>query len=145
MIVYVESNFILEVALVQDQHDACDELLRMAEARSIALVLPAFCIAEPYSTVGRRMLERGQLREQLSAQLRQLGRTRPYGEHARQSGAVVELLVRSNEEERGRLDQALQRTLSVSEIVHVDGALFGDAMQLRNSRGLVDTRRDRVC
>ena len=44
MIVYVESNFVLELAFLQEEYESCMELLRLAESRDIHLVLPAFSI-----------------------------------------------------------------------------------------------------
>lgn len=42
MIVYVESNFILEIALEQNQAIAAEAILALAENGSITLALPAF-------------------------------------------------------------------------------------------------------
>ena len=49
MIVYVESNFILELAYLQEDHENCGRILKLAEAGKIQLILPAFAIAEPFS------------------------------------------------------------------------------------------------
>jgi hypothetical protein len=45
VITYVESNFILELAFRQEDHQSCESLLQLAEVGSIQLVLPAFCVA----------------------------------------------------------------------------------------------------
>lgn len=42
MIVYVESNFVLELALRQEEHGACERILEHAEANHIELVIPAY-------------------------------------------------------------------------------------------------------
>jgi hypothetical protein len=42
MTVYAESNFVLEYALEQEQCESCEEIVRIAEARLIEFVLPAF-------------------------------------------------------------------------------------------------------
>ena len=47
MIVYVETNFVLEIAFLQEQHAACLALVDLARAGKIGLVLPAFSIADP--------------------------------------------------------------------------------------------------
>lgn len=39
MIVYVESNFVLEVALQQEQHESCNSIIQMAEEGKLQLVL----------------------------------------------------------------------------------------------------------
>jgi hypothetical protein len=54
MRVYAESNFVLEIVLEQEQHQACEELVSLASAGSIELVLPAFALLEPYQTIVRR-------------------------------------------------------------------------------------------
>jgi hypothetical protein len=42
MTVYVESNFVLEQALQQEQCDACDEIQQLAVSGGVSLVVPAF-------------------------------------------------------------------------------------------------------
>ena len=65
MIVYVESNFVLELAFLQEEHESCLELLSLSEPGDICLVLPAFSIGEPYEAWVRRSKQRRGLYEQL--------------------------------------------------------------------------------
>ena len=58
MNVYVESNFILELALEQEQSSSCDAILSLGERQDIRLVLPAFSLSEPYETLVRRAKDR---------------------------------------------------------------------------------------
>ena len=51
MRVYVESNFALEFARQQEESDHVLALMTLAESRQISLVLPAFALSEPYSTL----------------------------------------------------------------------------------------------
>jgi hypothetical protein len=44
--VYVETNFVLELALEQAQHAECEEILRLAESKSVEIALPAFSFVE---------------------------------------------------------------------------------------------------
>ena len=53
MRVYVESNFVLELVLEQEQHQACEEILTLAASRTIELALPAFALIEPYESMVR--------------------------------------------------------------------------------------------
>ena len=48
MIVYVESNFILELAYLQEEHEICEKILLLAEQERVSLLLPSFCVGEPY-------------------------------------------------------------------------------------------------
>ena len=48
MIVYIESNFVLEFALLQEEHQSCGTIIGLAESRTIDLAIPAFSLFEPY-------------------------------------------------------------------------------------------------
>jgi hypothetical protein len=61
MIVYVESNFVLEIALGQEQATSAEALLAFSESRSIELVLPSLTLTEPFSTVTHRDCDRRKL------------------------------------------------------------------------------------
>jgi predicted nucleic acid-binding protein len=75
MRVYVESNFVLELVLEQEQHLACAEIVRLAEAGTIELVIPAFGLLEPYMTLHRRHREQEAASRTIQKHLRQLVRT----------------------------------------------------------------------
>lgn len=47
MIVYIESNFVLELAYLQEEHESCTKILNLSEADNIELVIPAYCVGEP--------------------------------------------------------------------------------------------------
>lgn len=53
MIVFVETNFLLELVYQQEEHESCEAILALAEAGRIDLVLPAFSVAEARSTLLR--------------------------------------------------------------------------------------------
>jgi predicted nucleic acid-binding protein len=75
MRVYAESNFVLEIVLEQEQHQACEELVSLASAGSIELVLPAFALLEPYQTIVRRKDDGKRFRDSLVDHAKQLERT----------------------------------------------------------------------
>lgn len=54
MIVYVESNFVLEMALKQKYMFETEAILQLAENRKIELVIPSFALSEPFATITRR-------------------------------------------------------------------------------------------
>ena len=83
MNVYVESNFVLELALVQEQSASCMEILRLGESGRIRLIIPGYCLTEPLDTILRRHKDRKRLRLELDAELQQLARTIPYQERLR--------------------------------------------------------------
>jgi predicted nucleic acid-binding protein len=51
LILYVESNFILELVLEQEQSQAVEELLLLAERKELILAAPAFALVEPIWTL----------------------------------------------------------------------------------------------
>ncbi len=56
MKVYVETNFLVEVALAQEECVSCEEILSLSEAGRTQLIFPAFCIPEAYhALVGRHL------------------------------------------------------------------------------------------
>ncbi|ADI64614.1 hypothetical protein [Trichormus azollae] len=76
--VYVETNFVLELALLQEQQESCQQLLNLAESGRINLILPAFSLTEPYETLICREKIRGKLLHNLRDELNQLGHSLPY-------------------------------------------------------------------
>lgn len=75
MNVYVESNFVLDLALLQEQSTSCGEILSLGETNGVQLVVPAYSLAEPYETLTRRQKQRKRLKEELDAELGQIART----------------------------------------------------------------------
>jgi len=98
MIVYVESNFVLELAFLQEESEDCSEILQLAEAQRIELVFPSFCVGEPYETLVRRSKDRDALQTRLSRELADIGRSKQYQETVEGSSEVIGLLGRSADE-----------------------------------------------
>ena len=65
MRLYVETNFVLEMVLGQEQVGACERILTAMEIGAVELVLPAFSVMEPY----RRLAARAHDRKNLTAGL----------------------------------------------------------------------------
>lgn len=92
MNVYVESNFVLEQALEQEQCESCEELIRIATAGDIHLVIPAFSLAEPHIALMRKQNKRRALSSELQKHLSELGRSRSYREVSGNFNELVGLL-----------------------------------------------------
>ncbi len=119
MIVYVESNFVLELAFLQEEYEGCLELLSLSESGDICLMLPAFSIGEPYEAWVRRSKQRRGLYEQLITTIHDLSRSRPYQESSDEFRELTDLLLRSGEEEKHRLDDTLERILQTVEVIPI--------------------------
>lgn len=83
MIVYVETNFIFEIALQQREQAHCWRLLEFAGQGNIELAIPAYSITEPYEKLIRKERERKDLSARLRAELGELGRSVASGEAPR--------------------------------------------------------------
>jgi len=124
MNVYVESNFVLEQALEQEQCESCEELVRIAASGSIHLVIPAFSLAEPHITLMRKGNERTRLSTELQKQLSELGRSKPYRQTSNSFSALTELLIRSADRERAGLREAIDGLLRAAEVIPLNSDVF---------------------
>ena len=117
MIVYVESNFVLELVFAQEQHESCEQLLTLAEAGKLDLKAPAYCLAEPHEKLTRQAKNRGELQRSLRSELIQLRRTEFYTERIGAIQDIEALLAQSIQEEWRRFLRYRERLLQAAEIV----------------------------
>jgi len=129
MIIYVESNFILELALEQEQCQSCEEILKICESGNGSLVVPAFCIAETYQTLRRRANERRQFGKLLGDELTLLGRTKSYNKDINTLQDVTSILAKSIEEEIKRFDQVLNERFNKAELILLEQTIITDAIK----------------
>ena len=74
MNVYVETNFILELAFEQEQQIECELILNLCEMGKINLIIPAYSLAEPHEKLIRQANYRKELQRSLDKELVQLRR-----------------------------------------------------------------------
>ena len=136
MIVYIESNFVLELALLQEEHRSCDSIVSLAESLAIDLAIPAFSLFEPYEVWRRRTGERTGLHKDLIQEMSQLARTEPYAKTVEDLGDTASILVRSGDEDRRRLDLTVRRILDCAVVIPLQGETLRNAIQYQGSLGL---------
>lgn len=134
MIVYVESNFVLELAYLQEEHESCEEILKLAEEGRIEIVLPAYSVGEPYDSWVRRSKRRAALDESLSRELNELSRSKPYVETLNEFQEITKTLLQSGEQEKERLDDALNRILETAVVVPIEREIIKNAIDLQKTR-----------
>jgi hypothetical protein len=78
VIVYAETNLILELTLGREQCDSCRQLLEWAKKQQIALRLPAYAFYEARQALRRKQQMRRTLTNDLAAEVTELGRMRPF-------------------------------------------------------------------
>ena len=136
MIVYVESNFVLELAYLQEEHESCSALLSLSESGDIRLALPAFSIGEPYEAWVRRSKQMRALHEQLIKAVRELSRSRPYEGSSVEFKELTNLLITSGEDEKRRLDKTLEKILQIVEVIPIGFNIIRNAIKIQESLDL---------
>jgi hypothetical protein len=136
VIVYVESNFILEIALGQEHSGAAEQILAAATTGDIKLVLPQFCLSEPFSTLTERGRGRLRLSRMLTEQLRQLDRSSPHKPLLQPLQVAPATLVSFEKAEFDLLESTVGRLLTVGSTIALDGTMFQKAISYRQTYAL---------
>ena len=136
MDVYVESNFVIEVALLQEQHESCENIIKFCESGQANLILPIYSLVEPYGTLIRYAKNRTRLSNDLATEVKQLSRSKPYQEEIEALQKVTGFLIRSQEEERERLRSTIDRLLKVAEVIPLDSQILTSAIKYQDDHDL---------
>ena len=129
MNVYVESNFVLELALLQEQYESCQAILRLCETSRVRLVIPGYSVAEPHETLLRRQKQRKRLKKELDDEIRQIARTTTYADRLRRFDYLTSLLISVADEEAKRLDDVRTHLVKVGCVIPLDASVLVAATQ----------------
>ena len=113
ILLYVETNYILELAFAQEQSESCQRLLEISEQGNLRLVIPAFSIGECFETLVRRSKKRKQLANTVSMELREISRSLSYRSEAVALDSITRLLIPSLEDDKRRLDETYRECLQL--------------------------------
>lgn len=133
MRVYVETNFVLELALDQEDRAHCEALLELASSRTISLRVPAYALLEPHETLTRRLREWESLGREVQTQFGQLRRN---PQLVSEVDALRGLTVRAVDLARTGHEAARTRVLEVAEVLPVDATTLRMAESVRASHSL---------
>jgi predicted nucleic acid-binding protein len=132
LIVYIESNFVLEIALEQEGRDDARALLVAGRRDGVELAIPTFSLSEPYSTVTNRL--RGERQDFRRAQERLRQRQREGGRQAEaeQLSAGLEVMVDIGRRDMEGIDRIVAellvdaRVLEFTAEVHTRSLAYQD-------------------
>jgi hypothetical protein len=136
MIVYVESNFVLEMALEQEQFVAAEAILSLAENNKIKLIFPSFVLSEPFECVMRGRRERNALHRNLVKMLHNLRRSEPYKSVIIDLEPAINMLLDAHTRQLDLLHSTFDRLLSVGECIEIDVSIFRAALNYQKSLSL---------
>ena len=136
MNVYVESNFVLELAFFQEQSSSCEEILSLAEGGRIQLVLPGYSLMEPYETLGRRKKDRRRIQLELNVQLDQMTRNEELKSQLDGFREITSLLVSAVDEDAKRLNSVRSRLLESADVIAMDVSVFSAAQPYEKEQKL---------
>jgi len=125
--IYVETNFVLELAFQQEQSNSCEQILLLCEAGHSQLVIPAYSLAEPHEKLNRQARSRRDIQKALDLELRQLSRTPSHMLRIRSIEDISSLLVQSNEEERDRFVHYRERLLKIAQVIPLTADIISEA------------------
>ncbi|MBU2534555.1 MAG: hypothetical protein KKD83_00105 [Chloroflexi bacterium] len=136
MIVYIESNFVLELSLEQEQAKSANDILLLAENGKIELAFPAFALAEPFATIAHRERERRRLCSSFSGQLRELQRSKQHQDVVSQLEPAPNLLLEIGKKEFDLLQSTVMRLLKVGKSIGISMIGFQKALAYQDRYGL---------
>ena len=137
MIVYVESNFLLELSLTQDQSRSCAEIIGFCEQGKATLIIPAVCVSEAYSAALAKQRITTRLSELALSELAQrYSRSRVYRNRSPHPESFREMTADLYDVVERRLHEVLDRILSVAEIIPLDAAVIQSARNLRKTNAV---------
>jgi hypothetical protein len=136
MRVYVETNFLLEIALLQEQHQNCEEIVSLCASGSIQLTLPAFCIPEAYFSLFGRHSRRERFTHDFSDQRAELTRSARFKDQANLLDSVQTLLIESTQQETREFYPSLGRLLAATDLIALSSETLRWALSSGRSEGL---------
>ena len=135
MNIYLESNFVLELALLQEQSVSCEQILNLGEAGRVRLAVPAYSLAEPYETLVRRQRQRKRTKEALDGELRQLSRSAAYEDQLGRFRDLTALLISSADEEARRLEEVRSRLIETADLIPLEASVLAAAARYQRKHG----------
>ena len=137
MIVYVESNFVLELALVQEQAQDAELILKAAERGAIDLAIPDVSLSEPFSTTLLRSRTRERVVTQLNQQIQDLNRSPRTAAQTAALQPIPALLQQLDADEHLAVFTVAERLLRAGRSLRLDTATLAKARAFQTQFGLM--------
>lgn len=136
MIVYVETNYVLQLALRQEEASASDAILDRARRDLVKLVFPAFTLSEPYSTLSYRAVERRTIYNSLRQQLALLSRSEPHQQTASVLQQLLSMWTSLEAREIDLLHTAIVELVTIARAIQTEKEDIQQSAHYRDLYGL---------
>jgi len=136
MIVFAETNFVLELVFSRNKFACCRDFMEMAERKQINLLLPAYSIVEPYEAIIRRRKSRIQVHDAITREIKEITRSVQFEDEANQLAQLTGLLIQVGETEQNELRKVISQLLKAASIVDLSAAILQLALTFQDDLGL---------
>jgi len=141
--VYIESNFLVELVLMQEEAAACTEILALARSGRCSLVTPLYALIEPWETLRRRQTEMRGFALDIEKKLRELERMQKVGVPPGTHKALGQQFRDALNDWRPRLEDLRREVTETARVLPLDVATLVDAQQLMNN-GVIEQEPDAI-
>jgi predicted nucleic acid-binding protein len=131
VIVVIESNFVLELALQQEEAGHAEAIVALADRQAIELVVPAWSLGEPHETLGRRIKDRKSTAGTLQEEAIQLERSRLSSGLAETAAFLSNALGQRGHDEALSLERTLTRLLTAATVLPLSKSVVEAAVRFR--------------
>src|SRR5262245_35305923 len=111
MIVYIESNFILEIVLKQKHAVPAEAIFQLAEQNKLELVYPSFALSEPFATLTQRERRHARLGKSVEGMI----------------DGLSALLTKAAKQEQHRLWLLIERLIATGTAIETSKTCFKEA------------------
>jgi hypothetical protein len=137
VIIYVESNFVLEIARQQQESSEATALLEMAKAGTIELVVPVYAVCEPFSALARADVERNRFMDHaIEAQVRDLRRSPARAQVVASLEQVRAAMSQITHSDLDALRRVVGDVLDAAMVLNLDARGYAEALRLESSCNL---------
>jgi hypothetical protein len=109
---------------MQEEYEACEQIVQLCQQGLIRLIIPAYSIAEPYETQIRHQKRREELTKGFEYELKQIRRSQLYERELDLYSNFSDLLVRIDQEETQRLQQTQMRLLKFATLIPLSTSIL---------------------
>lgn len=127
MKVYIESNFLLELALKQKESDVCEEFIGLAAGKKISLYIPSIAVSEAFFNILTRNENQRKLKSQLEERLQQTRRSALFDSKPRiydQIPRWIRRLEGALNKEKRSFEETTSNVLKTARIIELTSEIF---------------------